>query len=125
MTSVLDAPKVTFDGVEATYSGPSGFDIGTTNVTVDATAYSDDIAFIALEVADDSMSIQEIEAAAAATPGNVQPPWSGATQIMFVGNEEVSEVAPNMFTEGRWLFVVVTSPGDTNRAFPAAVVEVK
>ena len=49
-------PQVTFDGTQSDYSGPTTFTAGEIVVTVDITGYDTDVAFIAVEVVDESMT---------------------------------------------------------------------
>ncbi len=118
-----DVPKATFDGERATYSGPSSFEAGAITFTFDATDYNTEVAFVVTEITDEAMTLADIEAYATANSARSVPAWAGRFHIVFVTPDEVVETEFTL-TEGTWLVSTNTAPDDTDRVFPAGLIEV-
>jgi hypothetical protein len=118
-------PTATFDGQAATYSGPTSVAAGEITFTFDATEYDNPIGvmFLVAEVTDDSVTLEEIEALAAAQPASGPiPPFIGRFESQLVMDEVLEETYT--LSEGRWMVSANTSPQDTDRVYPATILEV-
>jgi hypothetical protein len=83
-------PTATFDGQAATYSGPTSVAAGEITFTFDATEYDspNGVMFLVAEVTDDSITLEEIEAVAAAQPASGPiPPFIGRFESQLVMGE--------------------------------------
>lgn len=119
-----DVPKATFDGERATYSGPTSFEAGAITFTFDATDYDTEVAFVVTEITDDAMTLADIEAYTDTNSARSVPAWAGRFHITFVGPDAAVETDLTL-TEGTWLVSTNTAPDDTDRVFPAGLIEVK
>lgn len=118
-----EEPTVTFDGQIATYSGPTSLTAGEITFTFDATEYDSPVMFVVAEVTDDSVTLEDLEAEAAARPASGSiPPFIGSVETSLVASEVVEET--HVLTGGRWMVSANTSPEDTDRVYPAAILEV-
>jgi autotransporter-associated beta strand protein len=120
-----DQPTATFDGQAATYRGPTTVSAGVVTFTFDATAYDDPdgVAFTVSELTDDTIDMAAIVAAAASTPASGPlPPFIGTYNVKVVVGEVVE--ASYRLTEGRWVVTANTAPADSDRVYPAAIIEV-
>ena len=118
-------PTATFDGETATYSGPTSFESGVITFTFDATEYDTDVAFVVIEILDETMTMADIEAYSAensASPATV-PPFAGRAYITFATPDDVVEKEITL-AEGTWLVSANTAPDQTDRVYPAALLEV-
>ena len=120
-----EEPTVAFDGQTATYSGPTSLAAGEITFTFDATEYDspNGVMFIVAKVTDDSITLEDLEALAATEPASGPiPPFIGTFENFLV-RDEVVEVTYTL-SEGRWMTSAHTSPQDTDRVYPAAILEV-
>ncbi len=119
-------PTVTFDGSTATYSGPTSFEAGSITFTLDATEYDfpGGVAFILVPLSDESLTMADLEAIADEYAANEIPPGFDVVRArIFFVEAEVIETDITL-SEGRWGVWANTSPMDTNRAHPAAILDV-
>ena len=120
-----DQPTATFDGQTATYSGPTTLSAGDVTFTFDATEYDspNGVMFLVSELTDDSIGMAAIDAAAAAAPASGPvPPFIGRYHPQLARGDVVE--ATFSLSEGRWLVSANTAPQDTDRVYPAAILEV-
>lgn len=117
-------PTATFDGEVATYSGPDTLEAGSVTFTLDATEYEPEVMFAVARIADDSLTMEDFEALADEYTADEAPP--GVFTEFDTSSVVTDEVLEHEFTvsEGRWLLVANTAPDGTNRAHPAAILEV-
>jgi hypothetical protein len=79
--------------------------------------------FVVAEVTDDSITLEDLEAEAATRPASGSiPPFIGRVETSPVVSEVVEETYA--LSEGRWMVSANTSPEDTDRVYPAAILEV-
>ena len=120
-----DDPTATFDGQTATYSGPTSLAAGEVTFTFDATEYDNPngVMFIVAQLTDDGITLGDIEAMAAELPASGPiPPFVGRVESRLVVADRVDETYT--LSEGRWMVSAHTSPQDTDRVYPATILEV-
>ena len=117
-------PIVTFDGVEATYSGPDTFVAGQSDVfTFDNSAYGEDVMVILAQLRE-PMTLEELEADAAVRPASEgKPDYIALFTMHFVPAGEITEPSVVLAGEGTWVVTVQTAPDDTDTVFIAELVE--
>ena len=125
-----DTPKLTFDGEESVYDGPSTFEAGEVTFEFDASAYEPGVAMIVGELTDDSMTLADLKALSAEIPASSPPPpFVGQFDVTYVTGEAAEDrVVEHTVTlrEGtRYLLTANTSATDTDTVHPAAIIEVE
>lgn len=117
-------PTVTFDGVEATYSGPDTFVVNQSDVfTFDNSAYDEDVMVIIAQLRD-PMTLEELEADAAIRPASEgKPDYIALFTMHYVPAGEITEPSVVLAGEGTWVVTVQTAPDDTDTVFVADLVE--
>ena len=119
-----DAPMVTFDGTEAVLSGDASVVAGD---EIEFTYRNDggaDMAFVAVELLDPTMTLSDLEAYTATASAQEVPPWAGEFHItMVAAGEEVTEIL--ILTEGTWTISVNSSPLEGDRIFASQLIDVR
>lgn len=118
-------PTVAFDGQTATYDGPTTFDAGEVTFTFDASAHEPGAAFVVIEITDDGATLEDFKVWADENPATSVPPFGGAFWANFAtGEDRVIESTMTLKADTRYGVSVNTSPSDTNKAHPVAILEV-
>ena len=125
-----DMPTVTFDGEEAVYDGPTTFDAGLVEFHYDVREYEPGVITIVSQLLDDTLTFEAIEADAAENPASSTPPdYIGRFNMTTITGEtaedRVVDKEVRLDEDTRYLITAHTSRWDTDRVFPAAIIEVK
>lgn len=119
-------PTVTFDGETVTYDGPTSFEAGEVIFTFDSSAYEPGVAFTVGELTDDTITMADTEAWAAANPGNVPPEFIGGYSVTFADEgDRIVEKSIDLLPASRYAIWAITAPDDNNQGYPAAIIEVE
>lgn len=118
-------PTVTFDGITATYAGPTTIGAGVATFTTDTSSYDLDVALVIFEITDDSITMAGLESAAEQYPASSMPPFVGEVDTFVIGSEiGVTERSVFLRSETRYGVSIHTSGADTDRVYPATILEV-
>lgn len=120
-------PTATFDGKAATYDGPTTLKAGSVTFTFDASEYEPGIAFVIGEINDDSITFADLEAYSEVDgSGSTSPDFLGGYQIAYaVEGDRIVEKDIKLSAGMRYAVFANTAPTDTDRAHPAAILEVE
>ena len=125
-----DTPTVTFDGVEAVYGGPTTFEAGQYEFHYDVSEYEPGVIIIVSQLLDDSVTFDDVKADAEENPASSTPPeYIGRFNMTTVTGEtaedRVVDKMVRLDDDTRYLITAHTSRSDTDRVFPAAIIEVE
>lgn len=118
-------PTVTFDGTMATYDGPSSFEAGEVTFEFDGSAHEPGVAFVVVEITDDSITVDDMKAWEADHTAREVPGFTGTyTVTMATEGDRIVEKTVDLQSGKRYALTANTSPTDTDRVHTAAIIEV-
>ncbi len=124
-----DMPTITFDGEEAVYDGPTTFEPGLVDFRFDASEYEPGVRILIGEFKDDSMTLEDVIAEEPEIGAGGVPVYLGRFTITDLMADEaegrIVDKSIRLDEDTRYLISAHTSRWDTDRAFPAAIIEVE
>jgi hypothetical protein len=115
---------VVFTGESCDYRGPLSLAAGRAEFSVERLAGTEPVAVLVLRIVDDEVTLADVTAWAAEQPGERIPPGVSNLGTAVYLTEDVADVLSMPLYAGRYVLTCNTAPEGTNRAYPAAVLEV-
>lgn len=119
-------PTATFDGEVATYDGPTTLKAGSVTFTFDASRYEPGVAFVVGEITDATITFEDLEAWTAVNPAQDVPDFIGTFDVtLATSGDQIVEKDITLDQGIRYGVFANTAPNDTDRAYPAVILEVE